>query len=154
LISLTSKLALNMALDLTKPETCTLNALRKLMRCVAKEYDEQLAPVGLRSTQFSLLVTLQKCGIVSISHLAQVLVMERTTLTRNIKPLMDKRLIENRVEKDKRVRLIMITEKGIELLATAEPLWNQAQQRLVEKLGEDRWQHLMSEMSFLTKPEK
>jgi DNA-binding MarR family transcriptional regulator len=147
-------MALDMALDLTKPHNCTLNSLRKLMRSVAKEYDEQLAPMGLRSTQFSLLVTLQKCGIVSISHLAQVLVMERTTLTRNIKPLIDNSLVENRVEKDKRVRLIVITEKGIELLASAEPLWNQAQQSLVERLGDDRWQHLMSEISFLTKTEK
>jgi DNA-binding MarR family transcriptional regulator len=147
-------MALNMALDPKRPENCTLNSLRKLMRSVAKEYDEQLAPIGLRSTQFSLLVTLQKCGIVSISHLAQVLVMERTTLTRNIKPLMDKGLIENRVEKDRRVRLIVITEKGIELLAAAEPLWIQAQRRLVEKFGDDRWQHLMSEMSFITTQEK
>jgi len=129
---------------------CTLNQLRKATRAVAKINDAALAPLNLKSTQFSLLVTLQKCGDIPLSELANVLVMERTTLTRNIKPLMAKGLITSKTERDKRLRIICITQPGKQLLLEAEPLWRVAQLSLVKQLGSERWSNTMHDLDFLT----
>lgn len=140
-----------MSLDATKVEMCTLNHLRKVTRLVGKINDAALAPVELKSTQFSLLVTIMKCGNIPLSRLAQILVLERTTLTRNLKPLMVKGYIEAKTEKDKRVRIISISEEGIKIIELATPLWEAAQLSLVGKLGDKRWSRIMSDASYLIK---
>jgi DNA-binding MarR family transcriptional regulator len=138
-----------MNIDPTKVEMCTLNHLRKVTRTVGKINDAALAPAGLKSTQFSLLVTIMKCGNIPLSQLAQILVMERTTLTRNLKPLIAKGYIETRTEKDKRYRIISISEEGRKVLTLATPLWKTAQLSLVKKLGKERWSRIMADVSFL-----
>ena len=138
-----------MSIDPTKSEMCTLNHLRKVTRAVGKINDAALAPVGLKSTQFSLLEMIRQCGNIPLSQLAQILVMERTTLTRNLNPLIAKGYIETRTEQDKRVRIISISEEGREVLTQATPLWKAAQLNLVNKLGKERWSRLMTDASFL-----
>jgi DNA-binding MarR family transcriptional regulator len=129
---------------------CTLDHLRKATRAAAQFYDAALAPVELKSTQFSLLVTLDKCGDIPLSQLAKVLVMERTTLTRNIKPMMAKGLLTTKTEQDKRLRIISMTEQGRLVLKLAQPLWREAQLSLVDKLGTQRWTHLIEDLDYLT----
>jgi len=136
-------------MDATKVEMCTLNHLRKVTRAVGKINDAALAPVDLKSTQFSLLVTIIKCGNIPLSQLAKILVMERTTLTRNLKPLIAKGYIETRTEKDKRFRIISISEEGRKVITLATPLWKASQLSLVKKLGNDRWSRIMADASFL-----
>ncbi|NRA22693.1 MAG: winged helix-turn-helix transcriptional regulator [Oceanospirillaceae bacterium] len=130
---------------------CTLDHLRKATRAVALITDAALAPVQLKSTQFSLLVTLDKCGDIALGQLAKVLVMERTTLTRNIKPLIAKGLVIRKIEQDKRLRILSITEQGKLALQMAQPLWREAQLNLVEKFGTGRWSDLLDDLNFLTK---
>ena len=130
---------------------CTLDHLRKATRAVALITDAALAPVQLKSTQFSLLVTLDKCGDIALGQLAKVLVMERTTLTRNIKPLIAKGLVIRKIEQDKRLRILSITKQGKLALQMAQPLWREAQLDLVEKFGTGRWSDLLDDLNFLTR---
>ena len=69
-------------------QVCAHASLRKAMRVVSQAYDAALKPSGLRATQFTLLAVLARAGDMPLTKLAEILVMERTTLTRNLKPLM------------------------------------------------------------------
>ena len=123
-------------LDVT---ACTCANLRKASRLVTQFYDAALQPVGLRATQFTLLATLSKRGSLPHSKLAEALVMDRTTLTRNLKPLVDRGLIEVGQGADQRVRHIALTAAGNAALDAAMPCWRQAQARIVERLGRKPW---------------
>ena len=123
-------------LDVT---ACTCANLRKASRLVTQFYDAALAPAGLRATQFTLLATLSKRGGLPHSKLADALVMDRTTLTRNLKPLVDRGLIEVGAGADQRVRHIALTDEGQAVLEAALPHWRRAQARLVERLGHKPW---------------
>ncbi|HNB53288.1 MAG TPA: MarR family winged helix-turn-helix transcriptional regulator [Anaerolineales bacterium] len=116
---------------------------RRATRLVTQYYDHALAPVGLRSTQYSLLGLLALVDEIPMQELALVLAMDRTTLTRNLNPLLEKELIEVSVGSDRRVRPIKITPKGVAILAEALPLWEQAQARIVDQLGPDKWDEMM-----------
>jgi DNA-binding MarR family transcriptional regulator len=83
--------------------------------------------MGLRNTQFTLLATLAQTGPLAMTRLAAFLSLERTTLTRNLKPLLRDGLVESRAEKDGRVRKIAITARGEAKARTAFPLWKKAQ---------------------------
>ncbi len=128
---------------------CTLNNLRRVTRIIAKTYDIALQPVELKSTQFSLLSTLEHYQDIPLSKLAEYLVMDRTTLTRNLKPLISRKLIESKSELDKRYRIINLTDKGKRLLSVAQPLWLTAQMSIVEKQGMDDWSQLLNGLKSL-----
>jgi len=138
-----------MSLEPLNSANCTLAGLRKVIRSVSNIYDSALAPVDLKSTQFSLLVTINKCDGMPLGQLSKVLVMERTTLSRNLKLLESKGLIKVHTDKDKRLRIISITVDGKEKLIAAEPLWEHAQSTILNELKQERWEALMAELSFL-----
>ena len=140
--------------DAKSPAMCTLNNLRRVTRIIAKTYDSALQPVELKSTQFSLLSTLNHYQDIPLSKLAEYLVMDRTTLTRNLKPLITRGLIESKTELDKRYRIINLTKQGLQLLNEAEPLWQVAQMSLVEKQGADNWSELIDGLTSLAKAVK
>jgi DNA-binding MarR family transcriptional regulator len=117
--------------------SCLGMALRKASRAVTQHYDEALAHTGLRSTQFSVLVGLAHAPEVPLSRLADALVMDRTTLTRNLAPLIRDGLVEERDAADGRVRLFALTGKGKKLFERALPSWQTAQAHMVRALAED-----------------
>ena len=127
------------------PDTagCVCFALRKSARAVSQLYDAALAPSGLRATQFSLLASLRAGGRLTVSRLAEAMVMDRTTLTRNLKPLMGRGLIKSCKGQDRRQRPIEITSKGETVLARALPLWKQAHDQIVIGVGYARWQGMV-----------
>ena len=127
--------------------TCACFNLRKASRTVTQLYDEILQPSGLLATQFTLLVAIALAGSVTITHLAEELVMDRTTLTRNLKPLERQGLIEIAPGQDQRTRVVTLTASGREALVKAIPLWEQAQASVVEGLGQNRWSTLLSNLS-------
>jgi DNA-binding MarR family transcriptional regulator len=86
----------------------------------------------------------------TMNQLAQYLVMDRTTLTRNLKPLEREGLIQINPGKDKRTRLISLTPEGIEALQKALPLWELSQSSMISQLGKERWESLMSHLSDTT----
>ena len=143
----------NNQLDLTKVAqlgaVCTLRHLRMATRVITQFYDEILKPVGLRSTQLPVLVAVAVAGPISISHLAEALVMDRTTVTRNLKPLERQGLVRSSSGEDQRTRQVMLTDDGKELLSTTLPLWESAQARIVDTLGQQWQDDLLDNLSVL-----
>jgi DNA-binding MarR family transcriptional regulator len=125
---------------------CTCANLRMAARVVTQVYDAALQPSGLKATQFTLLAALSKRGELPLSKLAEALVMDRTTLTRNLKPLVGKGLIRVVQGEDQRVRRISLTPTGRDALGEALPHWRQAQSRLVGALGQERWSGFLDDL--------
>jgi DNA-binding MarR family transcriptional regulator len=128
--------------DFPRPVSgCTCARLRRLTRRMTTLYDRELAPTGLRLTQYSLLATLRrdgKDGGVAVSDLADAMDMDRTTLTRNLRPLLDQGLIGLRADPaDARVRRALITADGHTAFLNAVPHWRTAQDFVNRTLGED-----------------
>jgi DNA-binding MarR family transcriptional regulator len=120
-------------------ENCACHRVRMAARSVTRAYDDALRPVGLRSTQFSLLVAVAIDGAISITALANFLGMDRSTLTRNLGPLVDDELISVGLEGWRRSRTIEITKKGRARVREALPHWKRAQGILRQKLGDPDW---------------
>jgi DNA-binding MarR family transcriptional regulator len=116
-------------------EQCVATKLRQATRAITQHYDEAMADAGLRSTQFTLLVALAQAPLVPLSKLAEALVMDRTTLTRNLAPLLRDGLAAEHAAGDRRVRAFTLTAKGKKLLEHAMPGWRKAQARLQRALG-------------------
>ena len=114
---------------------CTCLSLRRLTRKVTQRYDELLAPSGLRCTQFSLLGMLHAPGDLSVSALADRLDVDRTTLTRNLHLLAERRLVSVVDGADARSRSVTLTPQGRQAFARALPLWRRAQDEVNAKLG-------------------
>ncbi len=128
-------------------QTCACYKVRKAARAVTKIYEEALRPSGLRATQFSLLMATRVIGPVTVVKLAQVMVMDRTTLTRNLQLLETRGLITIKPGEDRREREVNWTDLGMEVLTKAIPLWEEAQERVRKGLGEERLQNLLGDLS-------
>ncbi len=130
---------------------CTSARIRRASRVVAAIYDEAMADLGLRGTQFSLLTALHLSGEAPVSRLAELLELDRTTMTRNLVPLERDGLIEtDPALGDRRVRLVRLTEKGKKTLERGLPLWQEAQDKVIAALGEAPWLNLMRGLDNLT----
>lgn len=103
---------------------CLCLAAQRAARALARRFDEAFRPLGITSGQYSLLMSLNRPEPPPIGPVATLLAMDRTTLTANLKPLERKGLIETLVNpKDKRSRLLKLTEEGHVLLARAADIW-------------------------------
>ena len=118
---------------------CACFDLRRATRAVSRMYDDFLRDAGLNITQFSMLRLICAEKELSISTLGRYMVMERTSITRALAPLERDGLIHSRPGTDKRIRVVSVSTKGRRLIAGAEPKWRQAQEALLEMIGEDRW---------------
>ena len=117
---------------------CACQKVRIAARAVTRAYDQALRPVGLRSTQFTVLVAASLAAGIPLNQLATILGLERTTLTRSLDGIEKEGLI--RVESvDGRTRNVVLTQRGKDRLELALPLWNEAQQNLRKRLGEQGW---------------
>jgi DNA-binding MarR family transcriptional regulator len=110
-------------------------------------YDDMLRPSGLRATQFSLLAVIRLTGSGTITALADAAVMDRTTLTRNLKPLAEAGLVAVRAGDDARVREVTLTAAGRARLAAAQPCWEKAQRRMTDALGQPRMDRLLADLA-------
>jgi DNA-binding MarR family transcriptional regulator len=118
---------------------CACFDLRRATRVVSRMYDDFMRDAGLNITQFSLLRLICAQKELSISTLGRYMVMDRTSITRALAPLERDGLIHSRSGADKRIRIVSVTNKGRKLVEDAEPKWRQAQEALIETIGEDRW---------------
>ena len=122
---------------------CNCLAIRQAARHVTQFYDQVFAPMGLRATQFAILARLRRVGPMTINALAALLVMDRTTLGRNILPLERDGLIEVvSSPADRRRRELRLTEAGIEKHRLGGKCWSEAQERFDEVFGDERAAHL------------
>jgi DNA-binding MarR family transcriptional regulator len=139
--------------SVTKQEaavSCACQQVRMAARAVTRAYDRALRPSGLRSTQFTILIAASVAGGIPLHRLAKILGLERTTLTRNLAAIERKGLIKV-AEIDGRTRNVIVLPAGEELLTQALLLWDQAQERLREKLGQERWLTLRDSLGDLAK---
>jgi DNA-binding MarR family transcriptional regulator len=116
---------------------CTCLRLRKAARRTTQIYDRTLEPSGLTLAQFSLLAHLYAGEELSVGDLADALVTDPTTLTRNLKPLTERGLVRIvQDETDRRRRIVTLTPAGQSALPIAYPLWRKAQAHVAHLLGE------------------
>lgn len=109
-------------------EDCACFAVRRAARAITQLYDRHLRGTGLRVNQFTLLVVLATAGeSLPMGRLATLLGVERTTLTRNLRPLEARRFVAIRTKDDHRVRRVAVTERGRAAAAAALPAWRRAQ---------------------------
>jgi DNA-binding MarR family transcriptional regulator len=127
---------------------CACANLRKAARAVTQVFDEALGASGLRATQFTLLVTVRLAGEATVRELAEMMAMDRTTLSRNLKPLARDGLLEVRPGEDGRTRLARITPEGERAIGEAYPLWERAQKAVVGVLGEERYEALLGDVAL------
>jgi DNA-binding MarR family transcriptional regulator len=127
------------AQTMPRPEDCNCFAVRSAARHVSQFYDQLLAPTGLRTTQLSILARLKRLGPLTINTLAESMVMDRTTLGRNILPLERDGLI--RIEaapSDRRAKELHLTKVGEKRLRAAMKGWSAAQARFEASFGPRR----------------
>jgi DNA-binding MarR family transcriptional regulator len=117
------------------PAECTCFRVRSAARRVTQLYSRHLAPSGLKISQFSLLGLVCAEGPVAVGRLAELLATDRTTLTRNLRPLLKEGLIEQAPVADKRRRELVATAAGRARFKLAVPLWAQAEDAVRTALG-------------------
>lgn len=127
---------------------CCFN-FRKATRAITQFFDRHLEPAGIRATQFTLLLTLTSAGGKTLTEMAEGLVMDRTTLTRNLKPLEKSELITTVKLADRRTKGYVLTEKGRASIEKGVPLWKKAQDHVVGQFGEDRYNRLLEELNMI-----
>ncbi len=120
------------------PKGCTNLKLRQFMRRVAQHYDAQMSKVGLKTTQYSLLSYVDKMGPIRPGDLAASIKMDASTLTRNLKPLVDAGWVTVSAGSDARSRLVRITEVGHAKRNEAKRQWKAAQESINRLLGLSR----------------
>jgi DNA-binding MarR family transcriptional regulator len=127
----------------SKTQDCICQAVRQAARHVTQSYDQFLAPAGLRTTQFSILTKLKRKGPMTINALAADLVMDRTTLGRNILPLERDGLITiEPVACDRRSKELHLTKAGEKRFEAASLGWTKAQARFETAFGGTRTSEL------------
>ncbi len=128
---------------------CACFNLRKAARAATSLFDEALKPCGLYATQFTVLTAIADSEPATITLLSQALIMDRTTLTRNLNPLQKKGWVEIRPGEDKRTRVLTLTDSGRKILDEAVGNWERAQDNVVRTLGKKNWAELRENLSVV-----
>lgn len=136
-------------LDLNGTGYCASFNFRRTARAVTSLYDLALKESGIRSTQFAILVGIAKSQPVSIGKLADLLVIDGTTLTRSLRLLQKEGQIAISNRAAKRQRFLTLTATGVDTLARAVPAWRKAQEQFVRTVGSEYWFTLRRELERL-----
>ena len=118
---------------------CLCLAAQRAARKLARRFDEALKPAGITSGQFSLLMSLNRSEPPTMGAVANLLAMDRTTLTANLKPLERRGMIELVADaKDRRSRRIKLAEAGMAALNAAVPIWQATHSDIDARIGNDQ----------------
>ncbi len=132
-------------------QDCNCFALRSAARHISQFYDQLMAPVGLRITQFSILAKLNRLGPITINALAENMVMDRTTLGRNVLPLERDGLIAIATSaSDRRAKEVRLTKAGEKRLQQALTAWSHAQESFEASFGTRRAAELRAMLRAVT----
>jgi len=137
--------------DLTGTGYCASFNFRRAARAMTALFDHALNGSGIRSTQFTILTAVAKSQPVSIGKIAEILVMDATTLTRNLNLLRKQGLLTISPRGAMRRRFLHLTVAGEKALSCAIPFWRKIQQRFVDQICEDHWKTLREELESLSK---
>jgi len=128
-------------------QSCVCYNLRKASRSITRLYDEFLKPSGIKATQLTILFGTKILQPVTLKRLSKASMMDRTTLSRNLKPLEKNRLVRVEPGEDRRERIVALTDTGEQVLATAYPLWEHAQNKIVNGLNQRGLNALLASLS-------
>ncbi len=132
---MSNRKALPFEVTLHVRDTCLCLHLQRAARVVARRFDDALRPLELTQGQFSLLMSLNRPQPPSIGSVAELLAMDRTTLTANLKPLERRGLVTVTIdETDRRSRRLALTAEGRALLIAAVPIWKRTHAALERQL--------------------
>lgn len=121
----------------TIAKTCIAARLRLLNRVVTSLYDEALRPLGLKVSQLNILIVTAKLGLARPAQVCNILQLDTSTLSRNVKPLQAHGWLEVVPEEDGRAQPFRLTAKGTRLIEKAVPAWEEAQRQAVALLGDE-----------------
>ena len=121
--------------------------LRKSTRAVTRWFDEELEPCGLRSTQLAILLIIAVTERPTQSRVARDLVMDNSTVSRNLKLLEGEGLIRTTSARSSRFKIVSLTPKGMESIREAIPLWARTQKAFVAQFGEERWDDVLDSLA-------
>ncbi|HBN49435.1 MAG TPA: MarR family transcriptional regulator, partial [Thalassospira sp.] len=125
--------------------------VRRAARTIARRFDDAFRPLDLTSGQYSLLMSLNRPHPPHMQDVADLLAMDRTTLTANLKPLERRGLVAIDIDpKDKRSRLLTLTDQGMALLVKAFPIWQKTQKDLNALVANSDSRHLLTDLINLT----
>jgi len=132
-------------------QNCACFNVRKSARVLTQHFDTAMQSIDLRATQFTILGILSAYSGITVTELADLLMMDRTTLTRNLRPLENQGLVKTRPGEDRRTRLIELSKKGKNKLEKAIPLWKQAQKDVTDYMGKNRFTDFLTELNYVEK---
>src|SRR5271170_3091249 len=121
----------------TISKTCIAVRLRLLNRVITNFYDEALRPLGLKVSQLNILIVTARLGLARPTQVCDILQLDVSTLSRNVKPLMAHGWLEVVPEEDARAQPFRLTAQGKRLIEKAVPAWEKAQHQASELLGSD-----------------
>jgi len=130
---------------------CTCANLRRTTRAVTQAFEAALQPVELTPTQFTTLAALAQKGPTALTTLAEALGTDRTTLNRNLKPLLRRDLVLSETGEDQRQRVLGLTKEGNRVLKAAIPLWRDVQGTFVDAMGRKNWTALIGGLGLANK---
>ena len=133
-----------MSKSATFPLSCMCASFRRASRVLTQHYEKALRPLGLRSTQFTLLQALSLAGEVSQGALGEILALDSTTLTRTLAIMERQGWIASRSGEDRRERLLSLSKDGTAEYKRALPHWEKVQQELRAQFGNKRWNELLN----------
>lgn len=128
---------------------CICFNLRKAARAITQIYDQLFKELDLTASQISILTSLRMIGGMSVSQLSQAMATDRTTITRNLKPLERRGLIEIRIGHDKRSRQISMTAAGDELAGRAGALFETFHHKVCGAVGQERLRQLCDDLGCI-----
>ena len=134
------------AIDLRGTGFCACFNSRKTARAVTQLYDAAMQPSGIRTTQFAVLVGVAKTEPVSIGRLGEVLIIDRTTLTRSLRLMQRQKLLSISPRSTMRQRFVTLSLKGWRALARSLPYWRRIQGEFVDRIGQDFWTSMQRAM--------
>lgn len=126
--------------DIDYTQICVCANLRKKTRAVTQLYDKALEPTHLKVTQYSMLANIAHHKAVSVSQLGDILLLDQTTITRNVNLLKKNGYVDvTRDTQDGRTKIISLTAIGIEKLNEAKPIWMDIQEKIIEDIGLEKY---------------
>jgi len=138
-------------IDTSTANYCACANLRRTDLVVTQFYDGILAPGGISALQFSLLCTIDSFDSITINHLAKIIEMDRATLSRHVKVLADEELLSYEESGNQYTRRLRLTQEGEQVLECSWPLWQEAQRRIENNFGQNRFESLLNELQAVRK---
>ncbi|MFJ7735307.1 MarR family winged helix-turn-helix transcriptional regulator [Lysinibacillus sp. NPDC097287] len=138
--------------DIDYLQICVCANLRRKTRVVTQLYDKLLQPAGLKVTQYSMLANIALQKAVSISRLGEILLLDQTTVTRNVNVLKQSGYVSVTKDKqDSRTKIISLTDKGIEKLNEARPIWQDIQEKIINDIGLEKYKDFYETLKSIQK---